>query len=375
MKEALALNLLGQIMGWDAERARTEFAWLSTMSRFKYDGYDDYLAGVRFVERLAAWLQQFDEPQERETAYDFVSRRLTYVSRAEIGRLVECFVPQTLRPLVVADTARELGVRGYQIWSCDEYRSQYERHLRRTLFMGLSDGARTDVLRRANARTLSNEQVVVDARLDPDKWRNLGQELGQDPRFAEYEGKVLFDRICLLDDFTASGTSLLRRPKGVWKGKLIRFHDAMMEARNELGAAFPVVAEPKLLVHHYMATKNALAKVTELIKTASKENGRNWLASIHLTCGLRLEPSLRVTEENEPEFVALAHKYYDETLEDRHHEESDADSMALGYAACALPVVLEHNTPNNSVALLWAHTDGKRGHAMRALFRRRSRHS
>ena len=49
-----------------------------------------------------------------------------------------------------------------------------------------------------------------------------------------------------------------------------------------------------------------------------------------------------------------------------------------GYGACGLPVVLEHNTPNNSVPLLWAETEGdseKNVHAIRPLFRRRQRYS
>ena len=39
------------------------------------------------------------------------------------------------------------------------------------------------------------------------------------------------------------------------------------------------------------------------------------------------------------------------------------------------PLVLEHNTPNNSVALLWAETaGGDTALAMRPLFRQRRRH-
>ena len=48
--------------------------------------------------------------------------------------------------------------------------------------------------------------------------------------------------------------------------------------------------------------------------------------------------------------------------------------MRYGYANCALPLVLEHNTPNNSIPILWAETQGKLGHPMRPLFRRRDRH-
>jgi hypothetical protein len=45
------------------------------MSRLKFDGYQDYLAGARFLESLVDWLQQFD-PQDRPVAYDFVRNRL-----------------------------------------------------------------------------------------------------------------------------------------------------------------------------------------------------------------------------------------------------------------------------------------------------------
>jgi hypothetical protein len=50
MKERLALRLLGAIMDWTDEQAREEFQWLRMMSHLKYDGYRDFVAGVRFVE-------------------------------------------------------------------------------------------------------------------------------------------------------------------------------------------------------------------------------------------------------------------------------------------------------------------------------------
>jgi hypothetical protein len=55
MNEALALKLLRNIMNWDEETAASEYRWVRLMSRFKYDGYRDYLAGARFVESFAGW--------------------------------------------------------------------------------------------------------------------------------------------------------------------------------------------------------------------------------------------------------------------------------------------------------------------------------
>ena len=59
MNQDLGLRILGRIMDWDDDRARDEFAWLKLMARLKYDGYRDFQAGMRFIESLATWLQQF----------------------------------------------------------------------------------------------------------------------------------------------------------------------------------------------------------------------------------------------------------------------------------------------------------------------------
>lgn len=52
-----------------------------------------------------------------------------------------------------------------------------------------------------------------------------------------------------------------------------------------------------------------------------------------------------------------------------------ATEAKLGFGGLGLPIIMEHNTPNNAVSLLWAESDGTQGHPMRPLFRRRQRHS
>ena len=64
MNQNLALKVLGRIMNWPDDRARDEFQWLRLMARLKYDGYHDFHAGMRFVESLVTWLQQFRNSQE-----------------------------------------------------------------------------------------------------------------------------------------------------------------------------------------------------------------------------------------------------------------------------------------------------------------------
>ena len=50
MNEALCLKTLADVMVWDNDRAREEYQWLRLISRFKYDDYRDFVAGVRFLE-------------------------------------------------------------------------------------------------------------------------------------------------------------------------------------------------------------------------------------------------------------------------------------------------------------------------------------
>ncbi len=160
MNQELALRTLSSIMSWPDDRARQEFAWLRLMARVKYDDYQDVLAGVRFVESLAKWLQQFDS-DERETAYRFVRQQLVYVSTAEMRRLVESFYPVTVQNVLLQRVARQLGIPKYRVWSHADGPATFECLRRKTLFMGLSDGARIDILRHANVGIISNEQAVL----------------------------------------------------------------------------------------------------------------------------------------------------------------------------------------------------------------------
>jgi hypothetical protein len=62
-------------------------------------------------------------------------------------------------------------------------------------------------------------------------------------------------------------------------------------------------------------------------------------------------------------------RYFDQEADDEHGAVGGT-TKRYGYANGRLPVVLAHNTPNNSVYLLWAEDV----HAVRGLFPRVSRH-
>lgn len=218
MNQDFILGRLSEIMGWDNDQARQEFAWLRLMSRMKYDGYQDFLAGMRFIESLADWLQQFRQ-EERMAAYNLVRQTLVYVSTAELNHLVELFYPETVQWRLQDAVASRLRIPPYQVWAGRESADLYQRLLRQTLFVELSDGARIDIFRRANSGTISNEQVITAPRVNDEKWSDLLDDLRKDLQ----DGNAKFAFVFLIDDFIASGTTLMRVEDGNWKGKLPRF--------------------------------------------------------------------------------------------------------------------------------------------------------
>ncbi|WP_218276963.1 hypothetical protein, partial [Pseudomonas sp. FW306-02-F08-AA] len=63
----------------------------------------------------------------------------------------------------VSDTCK---VPAYLAFAAPNASAELRRRRRQTLYIGLSDGARIDVLRRANAGTLLNDQIVLAAHID-----------------------------------------------------------------------------------------------------------------------------------------------------------------------------------------------------------------
>ena len=372
MNERLTLRVLGEIMDWSDSQATKEFRWLRLVSRMKYDGYQDYLAGARFIESLVAWIQQFSTPDDRAAAYAFVRKQLVYIGPSEMRRLVELFYPDEVQRTLLRSVAETRGIPPYRVWASTEATAHYERLLRRTLFIGLSDGARLDLFRRANTGVINNEQVVVTTHIDDEKWEELLDKLRRTPGQAP---DACFELVYLIDDFVATGTTFIRKDakSGNWKGKLEKFH-------RVIGPVSPFEEHFRVCVHHYIALHNVVDKLQERHEQALAELGpAKWFPNVHFSFGTILPEDLPITRSVKSvarRFTEVAHRYYDPELENEHTSEGGTD-MRLGFGRCAVPLILEHNTPNNSVSLLWAETNGREegAHSMRPLFRRRHRHS
>lgn len=365
MNKTVALRLLGEIMNWPDDRAAEEYRWLGFMAKLKYDGYRDFVAGARFLESLAGWLRQFAEP-DRETAYALLKEQLIYFGPIEMKRLVEAFYPEAVHPWLVEEVSRRQGTADWLVGR--KHPEEMKKLLRQTLFVALSEGAHTDAIRHANPE-LSNEQIIVSHQVGHEKWHELVAEL----RKATGDPKALFVRAFLIDDFTASGTTLIRREAdGRWKGKIPKF----LSEVHRVAEGGQVFEDGWTLgAHHYLSTHQASttskALLSEYISTA--DSGPPW---IELSYGYLLPSSTKLTVDTPP-LKHLIDTYYDPAIETEHNKAGGGTSgdIRAGYKSCALAVVLDHNTPNNSLPILWAESQEGGPHAMRPLFRRRQRHT
>ncbi len=370
MKKELAESLLARIMGWDDAAKARERARLEVLAAYKYDQYQQFAPGRRFLESLALWLAQFDEGKERDIAYDFVCRRLVFISDEEMNQLVELAFPTIIRPILLSDAAADGEITpSYRVKKLVESTS-YRRRLRQTLILGLSDGARTDRFRRVNPKSISHEQVFHAYDVSIDKAVDLSDKLTEDLTSilgeppAEEEAK--FKYVVLLDDFSASGTSYIRPEgnDGQWTGKIAKVIAKLEEGE---GLGYNIADHSvRVLVVIYIASAVATDYIQNSIDKLPFSKGTIELHTVFpLTQSSRLE---RVNEANLFKLLEES-KYFDSRADDEHGAVGGT-SMQLGYSDGRLPIVLSHNTPNNSIYLLWAEDV----HKVLGLFPRVSRH-
>ena len=363
MRDALAERLLAEVMEWTPEDIARERPILQALALYKYDEYQQFSPGMRFIESLARWLGQFAGAQERRTAYAFVRSQLVFISTGELRHLVSTAYPDHIRPLLLEEAGKSIGVAPWQVRRISES-SAFRALQRQTLFLGLSDGARTDAFRRANPE-LSNEQVLQTydgtAERTPDLLGKLAADLsgldksgaGDPPRFRT---------LVLLDDFSGSGITYLRQEgEGQADGRLAKIHRSITS--GDLGRLVDI-GRCRVLLVIYVGTEQAGSHVRTLWNTLVGKDA----IPLEVLVLQELGPSTRIIRASADPLVPLIEQYYDSSSEDDHTRKGGPD-VRYGFADCGLTVVLSHNTPNNSLSLLWSDTD-----KVRALFPRVSRH-
>jgi hypothetical protein len=358
MRDELAERVLAHVMSWDPAQIAQFGACLQDLARYKYDEYEGFGPGEKFVESLAAWLWQL-EPAERADAIQFVMTSLVFVSRLELDHVISMVYPDVIRPILIRRAAKELHLPPYKVAKIVASREFCELE-RKTLVLGLADGSRLDRLRRASPK-LSHEQVYLAPEIGIDTRRSMRQKLTEALQKLDLDGPAEFRQVMLVDDFSGSGYTLLHwsEEEGSWDGKLFRLKNHL----DELITERLVASDAAVCLVLYLASAPACSKLKERIDSASF----GWALEV-----VQIIPDSFSLNGNP--IAALSQKYFDQVLRDEH--KAKGGDPALGFGGFALSVVLHHNTPNNSVGLLWADTSERDdGAKRRALFLRRERHN
>jgi len=71
MKSELAEGILKAVVDWDVDRFAKELQDIQVIAEYKYNDYQQYTHGMRYVESLALWLRKFS-PSEIDIAYTLI---------------------------------------------------------------------------------------------------------------------------------------------------------------------------------------------------------------------------------------------------------------------------------------------------------------
>ena len=381
MNSTLSNQLLARIMGWDPQRLMTERADLEFMGSMKYDTYDRYMPGMRFMSSLVQWLNDIDK-EDRDEAFNFIKRRLVFISSTQMNYLVDLLYDSKIRPILLDMATTETGMPSY-MRSHKKVYAQFEIEKRSSLVIGLSDGAHTDILRRSAG--FSNEQVLTNYYPDGKKLKDMLDELRKDERLRGID-KPYFHRIFLVDDFTASGKSFIRfnERDGEYHGKLKKIIDELcmvneedingnIDVKHMSYLLAPNQKEIQIDILFCIATEKAKSNIEKYLNAYLESIGLHAKIRFNIHVVQILEDKLANDIKTDKKLVAMLEKdrhfVKESVMSSKSYEVGKHDKPYLGFDECALPVVLSHNTPNNSLPIIWQDSDRFHG-----LFPRINRH-
>jgi hypothetical protein len=364
MRDTLAERLLVKIMEWTPPEIDSERPLLQALATFKLNDYQQFSPGIRFIESLVKWLQQFETLEERRSAYKLVTDHLIFISGEQMGHLVNILYSEKVNPILIRKTARESEKNQYLVKEIANSK-EYGANLTMSLFIGLSDGSKIDQFRRIAG--LNNEQVyptyLINSRKATDMYEKLQRKIPG--------GK--FKTVFLIDDFTASGKSYCR-PDDDGKrgdGKLLVFFNELFKASaSDKGELNSIIDFSNLEIHvlFYIATEDALFNIKTGIEEWQEASGNQFNFTVDCLQVIDEMPKQKIIGSQD--IMSVLEKYFDASIIDEHYKKGKHEKPYLGFNECCLPLVLNHNSPNNSLPILWLPEDKKPF----GLFPRISRH-
>ena len=357
MRFNLAKQFLARLMGWDDIAATEHLQEIDLMSDVKYDSYDQFMPGIKFAGNFYLWLSQFEKMTDRMLMYEFVKKYIIFINSTQISHLIDLLYNTRIIPAIRQKVVKDFQNQGKAVNKYKhkhlENSPEFKSHKRRTLFIGLSDGSHIDIIRRNSY--LDNDQVLTNYYPDDSKIKDLADELEGSKDLMDGTEKK-FESIVLIDDFTASGSSYIRlKEDGTFAGKLPKFFDTVWdkdEFKNLLADGFDIY------LYFLIATESALAHINAMLNEYKKQRPG---LSVTVECVQKLYEDAKFTSHSDPEALAMQSvisqkRFVNETALTNAYKDSypaGNTDYHLGYKQCALTVVLNHNTPNNSLPIIW----------------------
>ena len=216
--------------------------------------------------------------------------------------------------------------------------------------MGLSDGSHIDEFRRSH-HSIDHEQVSRTHEISARRAKKIKAKLEERlEQYGEKKPGKYFRNIFLLDDFSASGTTYIKESEeekhGV-KGKIGMFLDSITDPKDPLSSLVDL-KDLRVYVILYYATETAIENIQSLGKVKFGEIP-------FMVIPIQIIPnSIKFDEDKEKDFAELVtnEEYGSKDIIDDHQKEGDTSKPYLGFDGGALPIIIYHNTPNNSLLIL-----------------------
>jgi hypothetical protein len=363
MKDSLVREIIAKITDWEEDKLTKERKDLQLLSEYKYDEYQKFSPGMRFMESLALWLHQFKDKKEQNTAYDFIKNNLVFISTHELNHIIRTTYPDFIKHILIKEAASELKLKKYLVTRI--VNSKKFRSLKRSsLFLGLSDGAHIDLFRRFSG--LEHEQIYPTYQITKEKAKELLSELRKDIKEITEENEQRYKFIFLIDDFSASGISYIRKEKERFVGKISKFYEQLKDDKENHVRKIFDMDRLKIFVILYIATEEAKENIQKQINELMKESNIN--TEIIVIQKITYPQDLG----NNENFVNIIKGKIDKKrILTESFKKGSYEKPHLGFNECKLTLVLSHNCPNNSLPIIW-HQSKKKN--IQSLFPREDRH-
>ena len=267
MKDSLARKLLTRVIDWPSSRLTTERHDLQLLADYKYDEYQQFAPGMRFMESLVLWLERFPSAEEKETAYEYVKRNLIFISTRELEHLIQMTYMNTIRPYLINHVAEKYQMEKFAIKKIVND-VNFKVTQRKCLFLGLSDGAKLDLFRRLSV-FLKHEQIYPAYLITEEKAGELKEELDRDiNKLTKKPADEKYETIFLIDDFSASGKSYIREKEdGSRTGKIVKFLNQVITEDSKYDFIAEAIDTEKLriCVVLYVATTRAIQRIRDRV--------------------------------------------------------------------------------------------------------------